>query len=216
MGVSVLFDMDGVLVDSEPVINAAAIMGLAEYGVHAVHEDFLPFVGAGEDKYIGGVAEKYGVTYQVEMKHRVYQIYLDIVPERIKVFDGIHDLLESLNKNGFGVALASSADLIKIDANLKAAKISREFFQAVVGGEDVINKKPSPDIYLTAAKRLGEETKDCIVVEDAINGIMAAKAAGMRCIAVTTSFPREVLIEVKPDYVCDSIPEVKEILMSLK
>ncbi|MDD3840016.1 MAG: HAD-IA family hydrolase [Clostridia bacterium] len=205
---SVIFDMDGVLVDSEPVINAAAIMGLEEYGIDAKPEDFLPFIGAGEDRYIGGVAQKYGVEYKTQMKDRVYQIYLNIVPSMIKVFKGINELLTKLKTSGFKIALASSADKIKIDANLKAATISTSIFDVIVSGEDVRNKKPSPEIYLHTAELLNQETSNCVVVEDAINGIMAAKSAGMKCIAITTSFDRQTLEKECPDYIMDDISQV--------
>jgi len=205
---AVIFDMDGVLVDSEPVINAASILGLAEYGVHAQPEDFIPFIGTGEDRYIGGVAEKYGFKYQPEMKARVYEIYLEIVSEKLKVFDGTLDLLSNLQNNGIPMALASSADRLKIEANLRVAGIDFSYFSAVISGEDVSKKKPSPDIYLAAANRIGIPPEQCIVIEDAVNGIQAAKAAGMKCIAVASSFKKNVLRKENPDFLCDSICEV--------
>jgi len=212
MPISVLFDMDGVLVDSEPVINAAAIAGLAEFGVHSRPEDFIPFIGTGEDRYIGGVAAQYGVAYRTEMKDRVYRIYLDIVESQIKTFAGVHGLLAALTAKNIRFALASSADRIKIDANLKAAHIDPALFGAIVSGEDVKNKKPSPDIYLLAAKKLGVEPVDCFVVEDALNGIQAAKAAGMRCVAVSTSFSAAALEKEHPDHICTDLVEVRRVL----
>jgi beta-phosphoglucomutase len=208
MHYSLLFDMDGVLVDSEPVINEAAILGLAEYGVYATPEDFIPFIGTGEDRYIGGVSTKYGVPYQLDMKKRVYEIYLEIVEEKIKVFDGVLDLLLLLKEKGIKVALASSADKIKIVANLKAANIPSHLFLEIISGEDVIHKKPSPDIYLLAAQKIGEEASSCIVVEDALNGIQAAKSASMKCIAVATSFTTEELTHEEPNWICNSIHDV--------
>jgi len=205
---AVLFDMDGVLVDSEPVINAAAIAGLAEYGINAQPDDFLPFVGAGEDRYIGGVAEKYGHHYELAMKDRVYQIYLEMVDAHIKVFAGVHQLLADLKAEGRLLALASSADRIKVDANLKAAAIDPLLFGTIISAENVVHKKPAPDIYLAAAKGLGVEASACIVIEDAINGIQAAHRAGMPCIAVATSFSREELSAAGADRVIDSITEV--------
>jgi HAD superfamily hydrolase (TIGR01509 family) len=212
---AILFDMDGVLVDSEPVILAAAIAGLAEYGVHAKPEDFTPFIGTGEDRFIGGVAEKYGLVYQTEMKIRVYQIYQEIVPLKLKVYDGVVDLLTNLQRQGIKMALASSADLVKINANLKVAKIPKDFFNAIVSGEDVVQKKPAPEIYLKAAQKIGIQAANCIVVEDALNGITAAKAAGMRCIAVTTSFDRATLQKEKPDFICRQIGEVAAVTIRL-
>ncbi|MGD8447111.1 MAG: hypothetical protein PVI94_26660 [Desulfobacterales bacterium] len=73
---AVIFDMDGVMTDSEHLINKAAIAGLREYGIQPEPSDFLPFTGMGEDHYIGGVARKYGLTYIPQMKARVYEIYL--------------------------------------------------------------------------------------------------------------------------------------------
>ncbi|GAF76154.1 unnamed protein product, partial [marine sediment metagenome] len=81
---AVIFDMDGVLTDSEPLINEAAISTLKEYGIDAKPEDFDPFVGAGDERYIAGVAEHYELIFKPEMKSRMYEIYLNILPEKIK------------------------------------------------------------------------------------------------------------------------------------
>jgi beta-phosphoglucomutase len=209
---AVIFDMDGVLVDSEPVIEAAAIKGLSEFGVEAKPEDFIPFIGAGEDKYIGGVAEKYGVPFRLEMKARVYSIYLDMVPGKLKIYNGARELLFKLKEAGWKVALASSADKIKIEANLRVAEIPTSVFDAIICGEDVVKKKPFPEIYLKAAEKIHISPEDCIVVEDALNGIQAAIAAGMRCIAVKTSFAEEKLKKEGPDYICRDIDEAGVIL----
>jgi len=191
---AVIFDMDGVLVDSEPVITKAAILALREYGIHAKNEDFHPFTGMGEDRFIGGVAEKYGIDYQIEMKKRTYEIYVEIVNDEIGIYDGISELLISLRGKGIRTAVASSADELKVMANLPAAGIDTALFDIICSGEDVINKKPSPDIFLLAAKKLQVEPEYCIVVEDALSGISAALAAGMSCLAISTSFSKEALL----------------------
>jgi HAD superfamily hydrolase (TIGR01509 family) len=113
------------------------------------------------------------------------------------------------------MAVASSADRVKINANLRVAGIAQSDFKAVISGEDVINKKPSPEIYEKAAGAIGVHPGNCIVIEDALNGIQAAKAAGMRCVAVTTSFTKEMLEKEKPDYICSSIGEVYGIISKL-
>ncbi len=205
---AVLFDMDGVLVDSEPVILAAAITGLAEYGVQAKAEDFKPFIGAGEDRFIGGVAEKYGLSYKKEMKTRVYQIYQEIAPVKLRVFSGVIPLLTGLKQKGLKIALASSADLIKITINLKVAGLPKSLFDTIISGEDVVHKKPEPEIYIKAAGSLQANPVDCIVVEDALNGIKAAKAAGMKCIAITSSFDSKALKKENPDFICNNISEI--------
>ena len=205
---AVIFDMDGVLTDSEPVINAAAIAGLREFGVEAQPEEFLPFIGAGEDRYIGGVANLHGKEYLPEMKRRVYEIYLEMVPDTIKSFSEVHALLDCLSEQGITCAVASSADRVKVEANLHAIGVELDRFAVVIVGEDVEHKKPSPDIYLYAARKIGVAPQNCCVVEDAINGIQAAKAAGMRCVAVEQSFPAEKLLAAAPDLIRKGIGEI--------
>lgn len=186
---AVIFDMDGVLTDSEPLINAAAIAMFAEKGLKALTQDFAPFVGTGEDRYIGGVAEKYKFPLDLPAaKKRTYEIYLELVPKRLEVFPGAPELVRNCRSAGLRIAVASSADRIKIAANLDKIGLPITTWDTVVTGEDVVAKKPAPDIFLAAAKRLGEFPGDCVVVEDAINGIQAAKAAGMRCVAVAQTF----------------------------
>lgn len=186
---------------------------MKEYGVEAEPDDFIPFVGAGEDRFIGGVAEKYGVSYQIEMKRRVYEIYLEIVQDKIKVFPGVKELLLLLKGKGIRFAVGSAADRIKVDANLKAAGIPIDLFSAIVSGENVKNKKPAPDVFLMAAKAMGVNPVDCVVVEDAVNGIRAAKAGGMKCIAVATSFSEEELLAEHPEAICEDIPAVRREIM---
>jgi len=205
---AVIFDMDGVLTDSEPVINEAAIRGLREYGVSPDPEDFSPFVGMGEDRYIGGVAEKHGLAYRVEMKRRVYEIYLEILPDLLRSFPGVHELLACLRGREVALAVASSADRIKVAANLRGIGVELGWFGAVITGEDVVARKPAPDIFLAAAAGLGVPPAACCVVEDALSGVAAAKAAGMRCVAVATSFPVAALREAGADIARSALAEV--------
>jgi len=191
---AVIFDMDGVLVDSEPLINAAAIAMFREKGWVVHPEDFLPFVGAGEDRYIGGVAEHYDFPLDLPAaKRRTYEIYLDLVPSRLEAFPGVLDLVHACRAAGLLLAVASSADEIKVHANLQKIGLPISSWDAVVWGEDVKNKKPAPDIFLSAAEKLGVNPAECVVVEDAVNGVQAAQAARMRCIAVTQTFPADRL-----------------------
>ena len=202
-----IFDMDGVLVDSEALINAAAIAMFREKGLVVQPDDFLPFVGAGEDRYIGGVAEHYDFPLDLPVaKRRTYEIYLDLVPSRLEAFTGVLDLVHACRSAGLLLAVASSADEIKVRANLEKIGLPMKFWDAVVKGEDVKNKKPAPDIFLSAAEKLGVKPAACVVVEDAVNGVQAAQAAGMRCIAVTHTFPADRLHEA--DLIREKISDV--------
>lgn len=204
---AVIFDMDGVLADSEPLICAAACEMFRECGVTVCPEDFHPFIGAGENRYIGGVAEKYGVALDLaQAKARTYELYLRMVPDSLKVFPGAVDLVKACRAAGLLCAVASSADRIKVVANLRKIGLPPESWQAVVTAEDVERRKPDPALFLRAAERLGVPPAECAVVEDAVNGIAAAKAAGMWCVAVASTFPPEFLSQA--DRVCNSIAEV--------
>lgn len=206
---AVIFDMDGVLTDSEPLICAAAMEMFRERGLTVQPSDFHPFVGTGEDRYLGGVAEKYGVLLDIATaKARTYEIYLDRVPLRLEAFPGAVTLVTSCVKAGRRCAVASSADRIKIDANLRKIGLPPESWQAIVTAEDVERRKPDPDLFLMAAQRLGVSPADCTVVEDAVNGIAAAKAAGMRCIGIASTFAAKDLAQA--DLVRPSIAAVTQ------
>ncbi len=131
-----------------------------EQGIEVLPQDFVPFVGTGEDRYLGGVAEKYGVVLNlVTAKRRTYEIYLKLVPEQLEVFPGATSLVAECVGRGLKIAVASSADLIKIEANLNKIGLPIKTWDAVVTAEDVVRKKPAPDIFLTAATKLGVEAR---------------------------------------------------------
>ena len=204
---AIIFDMDGVLTDSEPLINAAAIRMFREMGLEVRPEDFTPFVGAGENRYIGGVAEKYGRVIDIAAaKKRTYDIYLQLVPQSLRAFPGAVEFVRACRRAILKTALASSADEVKIQANLRKINLPPEGWDAIVTGEDVAHPKPQPEIFLAAARKLGVGPDKCCVVEDALNGIRAAKAAGMRCVAVAQTFPADRLDQA--DLVRPSIAEV--------
>lgn len=190
----VLFDMDGVLVDTERYICEAAVKMFAERGVNVKEEDFIPFVGAGENRYVGGVAEKYGVREDIEViKARTYEIYGLIVKGRLQPLDGVRDFIQKCKAKGLKLAVATSADRIKMEINLGEIGLPERTFDATINGLEVERKKPFPDIFIKAADKLGLSATDCLVVEDAVNGVEAAKAAGARVLGLTTSFTPEDL-----------------------
>jgi len=229
----VIFDMDGVLVDSEPAITQASIESLREsYGIDAKHEDFKEFTGMGDDKFIQGVAGKYGKPYDVKLKLRAYEIYM-AKKDRVKVFPRAKKLIHNLNNIGLKCAVASASDLVKVKVNIKKIKlgkslkiISTDYNKNenikvknklyVIAGTDVINKKPDPEIFLKAAKTAGISPENSIVIEDAVSGVKAAKSAGMTCIGVTTSFNRKTLFNAGADYVINKLYDAFDVIKSIK
>lgn len=204
---AVIFDMDGVLTDSEPLICAAAMAMFREHGVTVQAADFHPFVGTGENRYLGGVAEQYGLKLDINLaKARTYELYLEMVPAQLNPFPGAVELVRQLRTLGYPCAIASSADRIKINANLDKIGLPSQTWKAVVTAEDVERRKPDPAIFLKAASLMHIPPHECIVVEDAVNGIAAAKAAGMRCVAIASTFPATKLTQA--DLIRPTIAEV--------
>ena len=191
---AVLFDMDGVLVDSEEYIRRAAVLMFQEKGYQVAPEDFLPFTGMGENRYLGGVAEKHRIPFDLEReKARTYVIYADLVRGKLEPLDGVHEFINTCLERGLKLAVASSADPVKVNINLDEIGLERSLFQAIVTGLDIEHKKPAPDIFLKAAELMGADPQRCLVVEDAISGVVAGKAAGARVLALTTAFSPDEL-----------------------
>jgi beta-phosphoglucomutase len=198
----VIFDMDGVLCDSEAFICEAAIRMFKEnHGADVAPEDFKPFVGTGEDRFIGGVADKYQVKLDPKRdKATTYDIYLELIKGRLEPLPGVISFIDDCKRRGMKIAVATSADIIKMNGNLTEIGLPAETFDARVNGLDVEHKKPAPDIFLKAAEQLGLDPARCLVVEDAENGCQAAKAAGAMCLGLTTSFSAQALHAAGADW----------------
>ena len=180
--------------DSEEFICKAAIEMFREKGLIVKPEDFIPFVGTGENRYVGGVAEKYNFSVDInEVKKRTYEIYGIIVRNKLKPLPGVKEFIDSCKKRNLKIAVATSADEIKMKINLKEIGLPVETFDVTVNGLQIERKKPFPDIYLKAAELLGVPPGNCLVVEDAPSGIKSARAAGMKCLAVMSSFSEKEL-----------------------
>ncbi len=210
---TVLFDMDGVLVNSEPVIIKAATRALAEVGITATREFFEPFLGAGEEFFIIGPCKDAGIPEKTqETMDAMYRYYNETVYEELMVYPHAADTIRALYSRGITTALVSSSERKKLLMSLDAAKIPSDCFSLILSGSDVTKKKPDPEAYLKAAEKLGKDPKDCLVIEDALNGIKAAKAAGMTCAAVPTSFPESALKDVGADIILNGLDEILDIV----
>jgi HAD superfamily hydrolase (TIGR01509 family) len=205
-----VFDMDGVLCDSEPYICEAAMRMFAQrHHLQVRPQDFLPFVGAGEDRYLGGVAQQYGVALDLqEDKKRTYQIYLEIIRGRLKPLAGAKEFIAQCRRAQVRLAVATSADAVKMQGNLAEIGLPPETFDVCVNGLEVLHKKPDPEIFLLAIRRLELTPGECLVVEDAPNGIRAGKSAGAKCLGLTTSFSAAELVAAGADWVAPDLAHV--------
>jgi HAD superfamily hydrolase (TIGR01509 family) len=208
-----IFDVDGVIADTEAVNARATIKVFAEeFGVQGVQQkDFEAGLGRGAEEYIRAAARIHGVELTDEQLAKAsilrQENFLTILEsEGLQAYPGVIELIEEgLKRSDFDVAIATSSTREKSEAVLKATKIPYEKM-VYISGQDVKRKKPDPELFLAAAERMGIEPARCVVIEDAPDGVKAAKAAGSKCIAVTNSTAAEKLAEA--DLVIDSLVNV--------
>ncbi len=205
----VIFDMDGVLADSEEFICEAAITMFAEHGVTAKPEDFIPWVGTGENSYLGNVARQYGFPIDIERdKARTYEIHGEIIKGRLKALPGSVDYVHKVRKKGLKTAVATGADEKKMRDVLVEIGLPLEEFNAVVNGLDVEKGKPAPDIFLKAAEALELPASECLVIEDSLAGLEAALASGARVMGLCTTNPPEKMRSA--EWVCTDLSTAPE------
>jgi HAD superfamily hydrolase (TIGR01509 family) len=182
--VAVIFDMDGVLLDSEPIGYEAMRLVMDRHGApyDLVQND--EFVGRTSTETFRILRARHGMRPEAEELARQFrEAKIRIVRERAVPMAGVPDVLVRARAAGYRLALASSAETPVIDATVDALGLA-SLFEVRVSGWEVGRGKPAPDVFLETARRLALAAGDCLVVEDSRNGLLAAKAAGMRCVVV--------------------------------
>ncbi|MFC0623192.1 HAD family hydrolase [Kribbella deserti] len=186
---AVLWDMDGTLVDSEPVWGRVQIEVLTELGGHWTDEDSLQLIGsslpAAMQVWLAAVPP--GVIEADALAERIYSEVLRGLKESVEFRPGARELLEALNAEGTPCALVSASYRTMIDAVL--SHFPPGLFDVVVAGDEVVNGKPHPEPYLTAARELDVDPADCVVIEDTLNGSASGLAAGAFVVAVPQWVP---------------------------
>lgn len=214
--------MDGVLVNNLDIHRQAFAEFFRRYGVERTFDELNRHFGRGNDDIMGDlmpreIVERVGIRELGNQKEAIYrEIYAPIITPQA----GLVDFLAKSNEHGLLCAVGSSGFKANVDFVLDKCDI-RQYFQATVAGDEVTRCKPDPEIYLTAAKHLGIEAKECIVFEDAEAGIEAGKRAGMKVIALATTFDRSFLETTEADYIIDDfrgleIKQLEELLNSCK
>ena len=182
---AIIFDMDGVLVDSEPFHVEIEKRQFELNKLLISTEEHHQYMGVASDVMWREIAKDHALEMAVEeliSQNKAESIRFFGELEEIPVMPGLVDVLEQLTQKGIPMAVASSSFHEIIELILERTAL-RKYFQHVVSSQEAGKSKPEPDVFLLAAQRLGVQPQECLVVEDSKNGIRAAKAAGMRCIA---------------------------------
>jgi len=184
MVAAVLFDLDGVLVDSEPVSREASDRVLAEVGIVQTDEERKRVFGRRTvDNYRDAIKARGLDLDPSELVRRKNILFAELIRGRLQPLPGVLDLLAELKDAGVKVAVVSSSSMDRVNASLEEVGLILEF-DLILSGDCCVKGKPDPEPFLLAAERLGVRPGECIVLEDAEAGILAAKAAGMKVIAV--------------------------------
>ncbi|UCF66614.1 MAG: HAD family phosphatase [Acidobacteriota bacterium] len=209
---AVAFDLDGVLVDTEAINVRAAYEAFSSSGCALAASDRTSIVGRHPDDYVPLLAARFGLSSDVERQIRARQneTYIRLWSRDARARDGVEKVLPWLCQRGFRLALATSAGRGHARRCLERFEIDR-FFEIVLTKDDVARRKPDPEIYLLAVRRLGIDAASLLIVEDSEHGVVAARGAGARCVALATSHtPPEKIAAA--DFFVDSLAELIELL----
>lgn len=211
---AVIFDCDGVLVDSEPLGMRSLQQALHEAGVERSLDSLTRFSGRSHGETLAELEAESGLPLLASvLAKRMDECYMDIVrAEGLRLCPGVPQLLSLLTAWQIPFTLASSGPRRKVLFSLQSAGLASAFPHFLCG-DDVARAKPAPDLYLAAAALVGADPTECLAIEDAPNGVRSACAAGMQVVGVTTSFAASALAEANlivdslsllPHYFADS------------
>lgn len=202
---AIIFDMDDVILSSKPFDFPAWKRIFDDFGQGLTIEKYKSFLGMKNAEIIKKFFPfvKEDDIPGIQTKKELH--FIELIKENgVSMTSGLVDFLNSV-KGEVGLAIATSAPMIKVDGILNYLDL-RKYFEIIITADQVSKGKPYPDLFLKAAKKLKTKAKDCVVIEDAPNGIKAAKAGGMKCVAITTTHAREELKDA--DLIIDDFSEI--------
>jgi HAD superfamily hydrolase (TIGR01509 family) len=187
---AVIFDMDGVLVDSEPLGLEAMRRVMGRQGATYTEQDNDEFLGSTTLEECRILKSRHGLKAdERDLASEYVDILVGLIRDRLRPMPGVPAVLDELRVAGYRMALASSAAPAVIAENVRTLNLAR-FFEVVVSATEVARGKPAPDVFVETARRLGLPAAACLVVEDSRNGLLAAGAAGMACAVIPCASTR--------------------------
>lgn len=214
-GSAVIFDMDGVIFDSERLVLECWEKIGEKYHLEGMRDAFLPCIGTNDIKTREIVLERYGADFPYEeFRRESSRLYHSIVDRgELPVKTGVRELLSYLKEHVIPIALASSTRLEVVTQELKQAELY-EYFGVVMGGDQLKRSKPEPDIYLMTCEKLGVQPACTYAIEDSYNGIRSAHSAGMKPIMVPDMLPPTEEMREKSVVVLDDLLQVRDWFMA--
>ena len=211
---AVLFDMDGLMVDTESLSTEAFINSAKAQGYNMTKEETLKVLGFTKaniyqfwiDYFQGTNVD--GKKLVDDHYEYIENVLYTVGPEKMPY---VEELLKYLRENNYKIAVASSSDTADIKNNLEKTKLEK-YIDEIASGVEVENGKPAPDVFLLAAERLGVDAKDCLILEDSKAGIKAGKASGAMVFMVPDMFTVDKECEDTADRILTNLGEVIEIL----
>jgi len=205
---TVIFDMNGVISNDEHVQEMSTEESLKEFNIDLEDNWYNKyFIGKTDHSGFKSIlkAKKLNIDVNelVKLKIKYFRKYYPLYK---KDYDGVIDAIDRISKR-YKIAIASASNRIEMEIILTTLKV-RHYFDFTVSGDDVLNGKPHPEAYLKAINLLNSKASNSVAIEDSRNGVKAAKAAGMACIAITNTHLRENLIDVNPDIIVDKFREI--------
>jgi beta-phosphoglucomutase family hydrolase len=213
-----IFDLDGTLTLSQQYHYQAFAKVFKKYGItYTKEEDKYEYAGKGSRCTFPEVFAKHGrklTDEEIEkLSNEKKEVYDRIISKaKIKGVPGVKTFLERMKKHGRKMIVASGNKAESIDFILKKTKL-RKYFDVFITNKDVKKSKPAPDIFLAAAKKLGLKPHECIVFEDAVNGIHAAKAGGIPCVALATGIRKKDLAAAGAKMVVTDYNSISDIML---
>ena len=205
---AIIFDFDGVIVDSEPIrLQTYAQIFLEEFNTK-ISIPKNDFIGRKPKENLNKLLEMYGLEGDIgvllnKRKELIFKAFSN--EKNIKPIDGLNNILKVSKKSGLKLAIASSSDTAYLNLILSRLNLPIKF-DVITSSDNILKGKPDPQIFIVTAEKLGISPKECLVIEDSLNGIEAGKKAGMTVIAITTSINKEKLTTA--DKIIDSLDEL--------
>lgn len=211
---TVIFDWDGTLADTKDFVVTAYQRVLRQNGCEVDYEFIERRMGIGPRNTLKDALRASNIPFDEEMIDSLEEEKIEIqlaLTGSVSLFEGVVDLLKSL-RGSVKTALATMSNRRVIDKLLREKRV-REYFNVVVTFDEVSHPKPDPEVFVKCAEKLESQPEKCVVVEDSVFGVEAAKKAGMKCIAVSSgAYTREELQEQKPDLIVNSLNKRRDIM----